>query len=164
MCALFGSQRDILFFKGIAREVIENIVSTSIGYYKIMLSDTPTNVYGEAMNKYYIGPVLINCLIERSDTTSTQTDISLDLNRVFKFRFLKDHLVEANVFPEIGDIIMWNENYFEVDNVVENQLIWGKDNDYAYQQGLENFGSSFSIILEAHYTSQDKLGIVKSRL
>lgn len=162
--ALFGSRRDIRFFKGIAREVIENIVSTSVGYYKIMLSDTPTNVYGEALNKYYVGPVLINCLIERSDTVSSQTDVLLDLNRTFKFRFLKDHLVDANVVPEIGDVVMWNENYFEVDNVVENQLIWGKDNQYAYQQGLENFGDSYSIILEAHYSSPDKLGISKNRL
>lgn len=162
--ALFGSRRDIRFFKGITKEVVENIVSTSIGYYKIVLGDTPVNVYGEALNKYYIGPVLINCLIERSDTTSSQTDVALDLNRSFKFRFFKDHLKDANVVPEIGDVVMWNETYFEVDNVIENQLIWGKDNEYAYQPGLENFGESFSIILEAHYASPDRLGINKNRL
>jgi hypothetical protein len=162
--ALFGSTRDITFFKGITKEVVEDVVSTSIGYYKIMLSDTPTNVYGEAMNKYYIGPVLINCLIERGDMATTQGDVALDINRSYKFRFFKDHLIDANVVPERGDVIMWNETYFECDNIIENQLIWGKDNQYAYQPGLENFGNSFSIIVEAHYTSPDKLGINKNRL
>lgn len=162
--ALFGSRRDIKFFKGIAREVIENIVSTSVGYYKIMLSDTPTNVYGEALNKYYVGPVLINCLIERGDMVTTQGEVALDISREYKFRFLKDHLVDANVYPERGDIVMWNENYFEIDNIIQNQLIWGKDNEYAYQPGLENFGDSYSVILEGHYASPDKLGISKNRL
>ena len=59
---------------------------------------------------------------------------------------------------------MYNELYYEVDNVNENQFIIGKDNDYAYSQGLENFGSSFSIVLTTHFTSGDKLGITKQRL
>jgi len=88
----------------------------------------------------------------------------VDVNRSITFRFLRDHLIDANVIPEIGDILMYNELYYEVDNVNENQLILGKDNSYAYSSGLENFGSSYSIILTTHYTSDDKLGIAKQRL
>jgi len=162
--ALFGSSRDISTFKGIARELLENVISQQVGYYKYMLEESTINVYGEGVNRTYIGPVLINCLIERGDFNSVSEAQTIDVKRDVTFRFLKDHLVDANVVPEIGDIVMYNEMYYEVDNVNENQFILGKDNSYAYSAGLENFGSSYSIILNTHYTSDDKLGIAKQRL
>ena len=87
-----------------------------------------------------------------------------DSRREVTFRFLKDDLVVANVVPETGDIIMYNELYYEVDNPNENQLIVGKDPAYAYSDGLQNFGSSFSIILNTHMTSPERLGITQQRL
>jgi hypothetical protein len=162
--AIFGSSRDVSTFKGIARELLENVISQEIGYYKYMLNDTTINVYGEGKERYYIGPVLINCLIERGDFSTATLEQSIDVKRPVTFRFLRDHLIDANVVPEIGDVVIYNELYYEVDNVNENQLILGKDNSYSYSNGLENFGSSFSIILTTHYTSADKLGINKQRL
>jgi hypothetical protein len=162
--AIFGSKRDINFFKSISRELIEDIVSTQCGYYKVILNQTKPNVYGEAISKYYMGPVLLNCLIQREDFTAASSDFGVDYNRDVTFRFLKDHLVDANVVPESGDVIMYNELYYEVDGVNENQLIMGKDSDYAYSQGLDNFGASFSIICSTHFTSPDRLGITKQRL
>jgi hypothetical protein len=162
--ALFGSTRDISTFKGITKELLENIISQQVGYYKIILQDTTKNVYGESLQKQYIGPVLIYCLIERGDFEFSQTDFGADVSRAVEFRFFKDHLIDANVFPEVGDVIMYNENYFLVDSLNENQLIVGKNPDYAYSLGLENFGSSYSIILKCHYASPDALGINLNRL
>ena len=162
--ALFGSSRDVSTFKGIAKELLENVISQQVGYYKYMLGDTEKNVYGEATSRYYIGPVLINCLIERGDFSTVTKEQVIDVARPATFRFLKDHLQDANVVPEIGDILMYNELYYEVDNVNQNQLILGKDPNYAYSEGLNEFGSSFSIIVTTHYTSGDKLGITKQRL
>ena len=144
--------------------MLENVVSQQIGYYKYMLEESTINVYGEGVNRTYIGPVLINCLIERGDFSTISQAQTIDVKRDVTFRFLKDHLVDANIVPEIGDIVMYNEMYYEVDNVNENQFILGKDNSYAYSAGLENFGDSYSIILNTHYTSEDKLGITKQRL
>lgn len=162
--AIFGSKRDINFFKSISRELIEDVVSIQCGYYKVILNQTKPNVYGEAVSKYYMGPVLLNCLIQREDFTAASSDLGIDYNRNAIFRFLKDHLVDANVVPESGDVIMYNELYYEVDGVNENQLVMGKDSDYAYSQGLDNFGASFSIICSTHFTSPDRLGITKQRL
>ena len=162
--ALFGSSRDVSTFKGIAKELLENVISQQVGYYKYMLNDTTVNVYGEGVNRYYIGPILINCLIERGDFSTVTKEQVIDVARPATFRFLKDHLQDANVVPEIGDILMYNELYYEVDNVNQNQLILGKDPNYAYSDGLNEFGSSFSIIVTTHYTSGDKLGINQQRL
>lgn len=162
--AIFTSLRDINMFKGITRELVEDVISQQIGYYKIMLANTTTNVYGESLNKQFIGPVLMYTMIERGDFEFAPMDMTVNVNRPVTFRFFKDHLIDANVVPEVGDVIMYNEKYYEVNNLNENQLIGGKDNQYAYSTGLDNFGSSYSIILTAHYTSPDKLGITQQRL
>ena len=162
--ALFGSARDINMFKSTTRELVEDVVSQQVGYYKIKLGDTKANIYGESMTKYFIGPVLLNCLIDRGEFNVETTDYGPDAVRDVSFRFFKDHLIEANVFPEIGDVVMYNEDYYEVDNVNENQLILGKNPDYSYSEGLQNFGQSYSITLTTHYASPDKLGITLERL
>lgn len=162
--ALFGSFRDIGTFKVFTKELVEAIISQEVGYYKIMLTDTPTNVYGEATNKYFIGPVLIPCLIERGEFEKQSTEFGLDTRRDTKFRFFRDHLIEANVVPEVGDIVMYNEGYYEIDNVNENQYILGKDPNYIYSDDLQGFGETYSIILTGHYSSPDKLGISQERL
>jgi len=162
--ALFGSSRDIGTFKGISRELVNNVISQQCGYYKVMLSDTVANIYGETAQKFYIGPVLLNCLIERGDFSFDQSDFGPDVKRPVTFRFLKQDIIEANVHPEPGDIVMYNEVYYQADNVNENQLILGKDSDYSYSAGLENFGSSYSIVIFCHYVSPDSLGITQQRL
>jgi hypothetical protein len=162
--SLFGSSRDVATFKIFTKELIEDIISQEIGYYKIMLADTRPNVYGESMNKYFIGPVLIPCLIDRGEFNTESTDFGPDLVRKVEFRFFKDHLIEADIVPEIGDFVMYDELYYEIDNVNENQFILGKDPDYQYSNGPKDFGQSYSIILSGHYSSPDKLGITKERL
>ena len=162
--ALFGSSRDITTFKSISSELVNDIISQQCGYYKVQLGDTVDNIYGEAAKKYYVGPVLLNCLIERGDFSFDQGDFGPDVKRPVTFRFLKDDMVTANVHAEPGDIIMYNEVYYQADNVNENQLIVGKDPDYTYSAGLENFGSSYSVVIVCHYTSPDALGITQQRI
>jgi hypothetical protein len=161
--ALFGTSRDIDTFKIFSKELVNNIVTQQVGFYKVVLDDTPSNIYGENLSKRYVGPVLFNCLIERGDFTTSMEEYGPDAFRDAVFRFLKDDMVEAGVYPEVGDIVMYYEHYYEVGNVNENQLIVGKDSDYVYSDGLGNYGASFSIVLETHYVREDKLGIEQVR-
>ena len=159
--ALFGSTRDFNTMMGINYELIKDVISQAVGYYKISLVDTKVNLYGEATAKQYIGPVLLNCLIDRGDFATEMKDQGLDRSRAVSFRFLRNIMADANVYPETGDVIMYNELYYQVDNVNSNQMLVGKDSNYAYEQGLENFGGNVSYILTCHYTSGDKLGITQ---
>ena len=162
--ALFGTVRDAAMQIGVAQEFVGNVSSQQIGYYKVVLPDTQPNVYGEALVKSYIGPVLLNTLIVRGDFTMVTDAFGPDSRRDVQFRFLKVDLEAANVVPETGDIVMYNEIYYEVDNTNENQLFLGKDPAYAYSEGLNRFGTSFSIILFAHLTTPERLGITIQRL
>ena len=162
--ALFGTVRDAGMIVGVAQEFVGNVVTQQIGYYKVILPDTPPNVYGEALVKEYIGPVLINCLIVRNEFNTKIDNFGPDTIRDVDFRFLKVDLEYANVVPETGDIIMYNELYYEVDNTNENQLFLGKNPQYAYSEGLNLFGASISIICFTHLTTPERLGITKQRL
>jgi hypothetical protein len=75
--ALYGANRDISLFRHLNRELLNNIIEQKIGYYKIILDRTPSNVYGEATKKYYYDPVLINCLIDRGNIETTTDDFDI---------------------------------------------------------------------------------------
>ena len=177
--ALYGANRDISLFRHLNRELLNNIIEQKVGYYKLSLDKTPQNMYGESSKKYYNDPVLINCLIERGDTDPLTNEFGMDIVRNMKFRFLRDDLAgidlstdqpadglgfNYNIVPEVGDVLLWNNDYYEVNNVNENQLVVGKDPLYSYASQTDNFGSSWSIILEAFYIRPEKLGITQQRL
>jgi hypothetical protein len=177
--ALYGANRDISLFRHLNRELINNIIEQKVGYYKINLDKSLPNMYGESVKKTYNDPVLLNCLIERGDTDPKTDEFGMDVTRNMKFRFLRDDLAGIdlstelgadgkgftyNIVPEVGDVILWNNDFYEVNNANENQLIVGKDPLYSYASQTDAYGSSWSIILECFYIRPEKLGITQSRL
>ena len=54
-------------------------------------------------------------------------------------------------------------NFYEVDTRVENQLILGKDPDYAIATETTKFGKSFSILLNTHISRVEKLNLIPLR-
>ena len=163
--ALFLSKRDINFYKNINREIISDIIEQKVGYYKVILENTTANIYGESLNKSFENPILINCLIDHSpqDTKSESNLPSVD--RPLLVSFLKDHLIEANVYPQRGDVLIWNDDYFEVDGIVKNQLIGGKDSDYNYDAVyMDKFGENFSVQINCRYISAEKLNLRQERI
>ena len=143
--------------------MINNIIQQSVGYYKIALDKTSSNLYGESLTKTYNDPILVNCLIERTPPTWSETDFGTDITQDITVRFLRDILVDINLVPEVGDVVLWQENYYEIAGTVENQLVVGKDPSYAYDDTTD-FGSSISIIVTAQYVRPEKLGIKQERL
>lgn len=156
---LFGSNRDFNLLVGMNRELLSDIIEQSVLYYKFSLEDTEANIYGEALNKTYWEPVKLNCLITRGDQVVTSDDFGPDLGREASFAFLRPDLVDVNVVPEIGDILMWHEDYYEVDTVRENQLFVGRDKSYNLTEYGSKFGSSVSIIVDCHLTRRELTGI-----
>ena len=163
--AYFGRSRDISMFSNINNELLGQVIEQKVGYYQVILDETPPNIYGESLSKKYNGPVLITCLLERGDTTPLTDNFGMDFERKLTVRFFQPHLIAANVEPSVGDIILWNEDYYEVNNVNENQLIVGKDPLYAYTDtdGVPDTGTSLSIILECFYTHPEKVNIRENR-
>lgn len=161
--ALFGGSRDISLFHNVSKELINDIIQTEVGYYKFVVEKTTANVYGESMGKMFYEPVRIACLIDRQDQAWSSDDFGSDVNQTVGFRFLKDELKNINLLPEVGDILLFRNNFYEVDAKVENQLILGRDPDYSISTGTADFGDSFSITINTHLSRVEKLNLIPLR-
>ena len=191
--ALFGTQRDVSLFRHMSRELMGDIITEQCAFYKYKLEETKINLYGEAAEeKYYMGPVLLNTLVERTDNIYPETDLGTDYNKEIQFSFLRDDLLGKNedfngegmsytdttseygadLVPQVGDIIMYNEGYYEVHETIANQYFVGKNPDYPNNENpinfpgngdLSNYGSNISIICKTHYVQADKLGLTQAR-
>ena len=161
--ALFGGSRDISLIHSLNGELLKDIIQTEIAYYKFALEQTKVNVYGEAPGKNYYEPLKIACLIDRQDQSWSSDDFGSDINQEINFRFLKKELKDINLIPEVGDILLFRNNFYEVDGRVENQLFLGRDPDYAISTETVDFGGSFSIILNTHISRVEKLTLIPLR-
>jgi len=161
--ALFGGSRDISLFNTVSKELINDIIQLEVGYYKFALERTTANVYGESMGKMFYEPVRIACLMKKEDQSWSSDDFGSDVNQTIDFRFLKEELKGINLVPEVGDLLLFKNNFYEVDTRVENQLILGKDPDYAISTGATDFGNSHSIILTGHLSTVEKLNLIPLR-
>ena len=161
--SLFGGSRDISLFNTVSKELINDIIQTEVGYYKFVLERTTSNVYGESTGKVFYEPVRIACLMKKEDQSWSSDDFGSDVNQTIDFRFLKEELKGINLVPEVGDLLLFKNNFYEVDTRVENQLILGKDPDYAISTGATDFGNSHSIILTGHLSTVEKLNLIPLR-
>ena len=162
---MFGRSRDVSLIRGLNRELMGDIITQQAAFYKYKLEETKVNLYGEAAGaKFYDGPFLFNCLINREDQAYPEGDEGVGFGQGIEFRFLRDDLVDANVVPEVGDIILYQEKYYGVDSVVANEYFVGKNPSYPNDEnplnpGLEDFGANLSIICNTFYVPSDKVNI-----
>jgi hypothetical protein len=143
--ARFTLARDIRFFEGISRELVDAVVTTAVILYKLIIEDSKTNLYGESLSKTYFQGVETNAMIQREGAQANYEGFGSDTSQTVEFRFNKFTLAETGFYPEIGDIIYHNDGYFEIDNVTEEQLIGGR------------VGEKFSIICSTFMTRRSSI-------
>ena len=160
---LFGGARDISLFRTMNRELINDIIQTEVAYYKIALDETVSNIYGESNKKSYYEPLRLSCLIEKSDQEWSSDDFGPDIKQIYQYKFLKADLANINLIPEVGDLILFNNDFWEVDTFVENQYFTGKRPEHAISEDTQNFGVSLSIILNTHLSRIEKLNLIPLR-
>jgi hypothetical protein len=152
--ARFALNRDIRFFEGISRELVDAVVTNAVILYKLVVEDSKTNLYGESLSKTYYQGVECNAMIQRGETQVTYEGFGADTNQLTQFRFNRFTLEDKNMYPEIGDIIFHNDGYFEIDNVNEDQLIGGRTGD------AEHFSIVCSTFMSRRSTIQTEMRVV----
>ena len=115
------------------------IIDQYVILYRTSVYETETNMYGEASDgKVYKQGVKLPCVVDAEDFDFQYTEFGPDNKQNVSFAFQRAYLVEVDLRPDIGDILKWNEGYFEVNTYNENQLIGG------------NPDNSHSIVVSAH--------------
>lgn len=167
---MFARQRDVSLIRHINRELMGNVITQQAAFYQFKLEETKVNIYGEAADeKYYNGPFLFNCLINRQDQQYPEDEEGIQFQQGIDFYFLRDDLVDANVVPEVGDIVLYQDDYYGVQSTVSNQYFGGKNPDYPNNNSdgtpnplnpdLDQFGNNLSILVNTYYIPADKVAI-----
>tara|TARA_Y100001937_G_scaffold58403_1_gene80057 strand:- start:6539 stop:7024 length:486 start_codon:yes stop_codon:yes gene_type:complete len=134
MPSRFYSQRDIDTFDKFNKELVGNlstgadgIINQEVIVYKVSVYDTEVNMYGETSEGKVFKPgVQLVALVEADDQTTTTDEFGPDLQQLATFSFVRQSLVDLSFVVEIGDVINWNDGYWEISSVNENQLIGGQ--------------------------------------
>jgi hypothetical protein len=121
----FAVGRDIELFKSFAREVVDDVVENIAVLFKVNLNETKVNLYGESTNKTWYPGVELNVLIDKSAQIAGYEGFGADTSQTVEFRFDRWMLEEKNTYPEIGDVILFDQSYYEIDNTTEVQFVGG---------------------------------------
>jgi len=143
----FVLERDVDFFKSIARELVDDVVQNIITLFKINLNETKVNIYGEAMNKTWLPGVNLYALVDREPEGARYEGFGADTDQNITFKVDRFKCEEINVYPEVGDIIFYNNSYFEIDNTTEIQFAGGQPYN------------NFSIVISTFMVSKSNLNI-----
>ena len=130
----------------------DGIIDQFVILYRVSVYETETNMYGEASEgKVYKQGVKLPCIVDAGDFDFNYDDFGPDNRQSVSFAFQRAYLVEVDLKPEIGDIMQWNDGYFEVDKFNENQLIGG------------NFDNSHSIVVSANLVRRPTVNLEEYR-
>jgi len=143
----FLQARDINLFKSIARELVDDVIQNTIVLFKINMNETKVNIYGESLNKNWYPGVQVYALVGKEPESVRYESFGPDTDQNVTFKLDRWMLEEKGIYPEIGDIIKWNEGYFEIDNTNEIQLVGGQTYN------------NFSIVCSTFMVSKSNLNI-----
>jgi hypothetical protein len=145
------SPRDLKFINSINSELFNDMIQSEVLIFKRCPQETKINVYGEADtstgNVYYAGVIAV-ALVERSAISSDYDGFGPTRKQDVVFKFREHELKFKQIYPEIGDIVQYNNRYHEINNVIQEQLVGNIPS------------KSFSIICNTIYSRLSKLSLI----
>jgi len=151
----YFSVRDLKVIQSFNAELLGDIIQTEVNIFKMCAEQTKINVYGESdpnSGKQFYPGVECTCLIDKADVNAKFDEFGADRDQTVVFKFREDNLKLINIYPEIGDIIEFNHQYFEIDNPVQQQFLGGIPD------------KSLSIIVSTHWTRLSKISLVNRQV
>ena len=146
----YYSVRDLRLVNSFNAELMGDIIQTLVTIHKMVPDAIKVNLYGESdpkTGKVFYPGVDITALIDRRDIETPADEFGTDRKQIVQFRFRENMLKTVNLYPENGDIIVFNARYHEVDNVIQEQFLGGVDD------------KSHSVLCDTHYSRLSKLSL-----
>lgn len=128
----FISPRDVTFFRGISRELVDEVIQVEIILYKLNLYASKVNIYGESLDKTYYKGVSMYSLVDKDNVETNYEGFGPDNTQIITFKLDRQRCQEKNTYPEVGDFIYFDSSYYEINNTNEVQFVGGQPyNDYS---------------------------------
>lgn len=148
----FVTERDFQFFQHINKEIVMDIVDVPVVLYRIVPELTSINIYGESTNKARYRGIQLHALVQYSGTEPVSEGFGFDASQTAEFRFVRKLLQDTNTYPEVGDVIGYNESFYEINSINEIQLIAGRP-QYTH-----------SIVCSTHLTRRSSINIEETHI
>ena len=151
MLGRYFSNRDINLINSFNNELLNDVIQCEVTLYKMCADVTTSNLYGESkglVGKTFFPGIDITCLIDRAGISTDASDFGQDRAQNVVFKFMEKKLKEVNFFPQVGDLVLFNARYHQVDDVAQEQFLAGIPE------------KSFSIIVNCHYTRLSQTDVV----
>jgi len=130
MSRLFVGDREVNFFHGLAKELIQKTICQKIIYYSVSEKHTNAHrLYDEAIKKTVYHPVEVNALILFTEPTQSVGQFSLDTVYKVEVSFHIEELEERNLIPREGDFVKFGNVLYEIEKLTRPQIIYGQINN-----------------------------------
>lgn len=124
---MFMTLKDRAFMYGVNKELVNEVINTTVIIYAIDKEFTKPNQYGESSDKMFLPGIEVNSLVERDDEATEEEDMGLsNLYQNIRIAFHRDTMKEIDFYPERGDFVKWNNAYYEIGGIIDNQLVAGR--------------------------------------
>jgi len=148
---LFNRRRDIKLFNSLSDELLNKIIQTPVVVYKVSTT-TETNIYGESTSKVYTKGLQIGALVSHDEqVTDSSEGFGPVVDQTITIAFHREMIASRGFYPEVGDIAEWNDAYYTINAIVENQLVGGQ------------IYKNFSVVCTANMTQRDNLQLENVR-
>ena len=143
----YFSARDVRFMNSINAELLNDIIEQTVILYKFSPKLSKVNQYGESKDKVFFPGVCVDCLIRHEEETTEDEGAGPTVTKLASFAFHRKLMELKDIFPEVGDVVAWDDLYYELDSTKENQLLGGQ------------WKKNFSIVLGGHRTRFSKINV-----
>jgi len=147
----FMLDRDLQLFRSFARELVDTVIENTCVLFKVNLNETKVNLYGESTNKTWYPGVELFVLIDKEPENVQYEGFGPDNTQNITFKFDRLLCEERNTYPEIGDVIYFDNSYYEIDNTNEIQFVGGLPG--------QNSDRNWSIVCSTFMVSKSNLNI-----
>jgi hypothetical protein len=122
----FTSQQDINLFLHFNKELINTFIDVQVVIYKLNIQESKKNIYGESTTKRWFVGVQIPALVDRQSASAVNDAQTINVEQSVDIHLLRSECQLRDILPEPGDIIGFDNNYFEINTTNDVQIIGGQ--------------------------------------
>ena len=135
-------------------------MNMDVKYYKINLESTKTNMYGEALEKWYYPPLQVKCIIERAEIVNGDDEFGVTVSNDIVVKIPRSSLDVYGFFPEVGDVVMDREKMYEINSIDQNFITLPGGTGAQSTTG-DTAGVTVLFILKGYLTRITKLNLIE---